>query len=243
MQSERAYPPALVVVKNPRCSARSSEHCPSPPRWTSLGESAPQIKNPNARRSKSMWSPKHTNVIMIQCFMWLFWTLFLASLSPLSTAEMRGVHFFLGVLAICVAFASALDNGAAPLPIMGYSTWNSQRFNVSAAGLMEVRAVSVSSLFFSSQNSMVVVLSLRHLHEGSFHAFSIKQIASLMVSTGLRDAGYNYVLLDDGWPGCLAFDPDGKCSVPQPRDSRGRIVPDAKKFPHGTCGKLTVRPR
>ena len=44
--------------------------------------------------------------------------------------------------------------------------------------------------------------------------------AKIMVSSGLRDAGYNYVVIDDGW--CL-----------RQRDENGRLVADPEKFPRG----------
>ena len=47
----------------------------------------------------------------------------------------------------------------------------------------------------------------------------IKEIADNMVMSGLRDAGYIYVNLDDGWQG--------------ERDSLGFLHPDPKKFPSG----------
>ena len=47
----------------------------------------------------------------------------------------------------------------------------------------------------------------------------IKEIADAMVSTGLRDAGYVYLNLDDTWHGA--------------RDANGFITADAKKFPNG----------
>ncbi|HEY5371265.1 MAG TPA: glycoside hydrolase family 27 protein [Hanamia sp.] len=48
----------------------------------------------------------------------------------------------------------------------------------------------------------------------------VKQTADAMVSSGMRDAGYQYIVLDDGW---MAME----------RDSAGNLVPDPKKFPHG----------
>jgi len=49
----------------------------------------------------------------------------------------------------------------------------------------------------------------------------IKAMADLMVSTGLKDAGYNYLVLDDGW-------------MLKDRDSiTGDLVADPKKFPNG----------
>lgn len=47
----------------------------------------------------------------------------------------------------------------------------------------------------------------------------IRQTAEAMVNTGLRDAGYQYVVIDDCWH-------DG-------RDRAGRLQPDSAKFPHG----------
>ncbi len=48
----------------------------------------------------------------------------------------------------------------------------------------------------------------------------IKDMADALVKSGMRDAGYNYIVIDDGWE---AMD----------RDSCGNLVPDPKKFPHG----------
>ncbi len=47
----------------------------------------------------------------------------------------------------------------------------------------------------------------------------IKRIADLMVKKGFKDAGYQYVNIDEGW----AYG----------RDEKGRIIPDSTKFPHG----------
>jgi alpha-galactosidase len=49
----------------------------------------------------------------------------------------------------------------------------------------------------------------------------IKRIADVMVSSGMKDAGYKYLVLDDGW-------------MAMKRDSiTGNLVPDPVKFPHG----------
>lgn len=49
----------------------------------------------------------------------------------------------------------------------------------------------------------------------------IKEIADAMVSSGMKAAGYKYIILDDGW-------------MAMKRDSiTGNLVPDPKKFPHG----------
>jgi alpha-galactosidase len=49
----------------------------------------------------------------------------------------------------------------------------------------------------------------------------VKGIADVMVSSGMKDAGYTYLVLDDGW---MAMERDPKT---------GDLVPDPKKFPNG----------
>lgn len=48
----------------------------------------------------------------------------------------------------------------------------------------------------------------------------IMEIADALVSSGMKDAGYRYLVLDDGW---MAME----------RDSLGNLIPDPVKFPHG----------
>ncbi len=48
----------------------------------------------------------------------------------------------------------------------------------------------------------------------------VKATADKMVSAGMRDAGYVYLVLDDGW-------------MSKERDSAGFLIADPKKFPHG----------
>ena len=48
----------------------------------------------------------------------------------------------------------------------------------------------------------------------------IKTVADAMIKNGMRDAGYNYIVIDDGWEAAQ-------------RDSSGTIIPDPGKFPHG----------
>src|SRR6476659_5466617 len=48
----------------------------------------------------------------------------------------------------------------------------------------------------------------------------VKQTADIMVSSGMKDAGYIYLVLDDGW-------------MAMKRNSNGDLVPDPQKFPHG----------
>jgi alpha-galactosidase len=52
----------------------------------------------------------------------------------------------------------------------------------------------------------------------------VRGIADKMVSSGMKDAGYTYLVLDDGW-------------MTMERDSvTGNLVPDPKKFPNGMKG-------
>lgn len=51
-------------------------------------------------------------------------------------------------------------------------------------------------------------------------AEKIEAIADAMVKTGMRDAGYQYVVIDDGW-------------MTNRRDNEGHIIVDSTKFPDG----------
>lgn len=48
----------------------------------------------------------------------------------------------------------------------------------------------------------------------------VMEIADDMVKSGMKDAGYNYIVLDDGW-------------MAKERDGNGNLVPDPQKFPNG----------
>lgn len=48
----------------------------------------------------------------------------------------------------------------------------------------------------------------------------VKETADIMVNTGMAAAGYNYIVLDDGW-------------MSKQRDENGNLVPDPAKFPSG----------
>lgn len=49
----------------------------------------------------------------------------------------------------------------------------------------------------------------------------VREIADAVVNTGLKDCGYEYVVIDDCW------------SVKDHRDSNGDLVPDPERFPDG----------
>ena len=62
----------------------------------------------------------------------------------------------------------------------------------------------------------------------------VLQMGRAIVDSGLAASGYNYVLLDDCWTACDSLvQPSGGCAKPAPRDARGRIPVDSKKFPRG----------
>ncbi len=58
-----------------------------------------------------------------------------------------------------------------------------------------------------------------NLFEGSINENLVKEIADAMVSSGMKDAGYEYIIIDDLWHGG--------------RDKNGDIYPDKEKFPYG----------
>ena len=47
----------------------------------------------------------------------------------------------------------------------------------------------------------------------------IRSTADAMITSGMKQAGYTYIFIDDGWQGG--------------RDSHNNLIPDPKKFPHG----------
>src|ERR1700757_5466690 len=88
---------------------------------------------------------------------------------------------FLFPLLALVQPSTALDNGLALTPPMGWNSWNKFHCNVSED--------------------------------------LIKSMADGMVSSGMKDAGYEYVVIDDCWQ--------------VSRDGSGNIVADAQRFPSG----------
>ncbi len=94
--------------------------------------------------------------------------------SFLSIITIVGIGFYFN--------SSALDNGLAKTPPMGWNSWNCFGPNINET--------------------------------------QIKQIADVMVSTGLRDAGYVYLNLDDHW-------------MATSRDGSGNLQSDPTRFPKG----------
>jgi alpha-galactosidase len=83
---------------------------------------------------------------------------------------------------LLVIQVTALDNGLAKTPPMGWNSWNCFHENINET--------------------------------------QIKQIADIMVSSGMRDAGYIYLNLDDNW-------------MATSRDASGNLRGDPTRFPSG----------
>ena len=58
-----------------------------------------------------------------------------------------------------------------------------------------------------------------NMFKGDISEQLIREMADAMVESGLADAGYKYIFIDDLWQGG--------------RDNHNNIIPDPKKFPHG----------
>ena len=58
-----------------------------------------------------------------------------------------------------------------------------------------------------------------NLFQGNISEKLIKETADAMVEHGFRDAGYEYIFIDDLWQGG--------------RDRHNNIIPDPEKFPNG----------
>lgn len=87
----------------------------------------------------------------------------------------------LALLVVPGGAASALDDGLARTPPMGWNSWNALRLDINED--------------------------------------LVREVADVLADEGFEDAGYEYLVIDDGWQ--IA------------RDDAGNIVVDAKKFPSG----------
>jgi alpha-galactosidase len=94
-----------------------------------------------------------------------------------------------------------------------------------AVALLTPTVLSAQSI--PSAPSALSVLSVPPMGWNSWNKFAcdineklIRETADAMVKSGMRDAGYIYVNIDDCW------------MAPQ-RDANGRLQPDPKRFPHG----------
>jgi alpha-galactosidase len=99
--------------------------------------------------------------------------------------EMKPARILATAMIVTVLWAtctSALDNGLAQTPPMGWNSWNAYELKINEE--------------------------------------LIRSAADFMVSSGMKDAGYQYVIVDAGWKS-------------ENRAANGRLVADAKKFPSG----------
>jgi len=95
------------------------------------------------------------------------------------------------------------------------------------AALLVACALLVSAQAASAAEPSDGIAQTPPLSWNSWYAFGdaadedlVKETADAFVATGLRDAGYEYLILDTGW-------------ALLERDSNGRLVPDPEKFPSG----------
>ncbi|XP_049541803.1 alpha-N-acetylgalactosaminidase [Anopheles darlingi] len=109
----------------------------------------------------------------------------------------RGVTKFL--LAACIALCrfsvttvEALDNGLALTPPMGWMSWERYR----------------------------CITDCKRYPDECISERLFKRMADLLVSEGYRDAGYEYVNIDDCW-------------MAEERDEDGILQPDKERFPNG----------
>ena len=92
--------------------------------------------------------------------------------------------------------------------------------------LLSIAAIAAVSLL-SAQNFETVALpppmgwNSWNTFEVNINEDLVKKTADMMVSSGMKDAGYEYIVLDDGW------------MVKDHRDKNGDLIPDPVKFPHG----------
>ena len=97
--------------------------------------------------------------------------------------KVSGIMSLIVFLGACpVSLVSALDNGLARTPPMGWNSWN---------------------IFHENINENL-----------------IKQIADAIVESGMKDAGYIYLNLDDNW-------------MASSRDANGKLRADPNRFPSG----------
>lgn len=81
----------------------------------------------------------------------------------------------------------------------------------------------LSQFIFSQQKSLAPTPPMGFMTWNYFgldiHENDIKTLADAMVESGLRDLGFNYIFIDDGWQGG--------------RDNQNNMIPDPQKFPSG----------
>ena len=105
-----------------------------------------------------------------------------------------------------------------------------RRFTRMASALALVAAVASAGMATGSPSAQALDNGLGRTPQMGWNAWNqfgcnineqlVKDIADAMVSSGMKDAGYTYVNLDDCWSA-------------RSRDAAGNLVPDPAKFPDG----------
>jgi alpha-galactosidase len=68
--------------------------------------------------------------------------------------------------------------------------------------------------------------------EQNINEASILAMADAMVRSGLKDVGYEYLVIDDGWEQGVIGNSEGRKEVPG-RNAEGVLLADTQKFPNG----------
>ena len=120
----------------------------------------------------------------------------------------------------CTAYGSLKTGG---YPKMGEKFMNSAKMIV----IGSLMACAVSGIFFNAHSLDNGLCLTPPMGWNSWNCFGpnidetkIKGVADAMVSSGLRDAGYIYLNLDDNW-------------MAQSRDANGNLRGDPTRFPKG----------
>lgn len=101
-------------------------------------------------------------------------------------------HLVAAALALCQP-VYALDNGVARTPPLGFNTWNA--FGCDSAPLAP--AVPSSLPYNSSWCAVEPILLIATLRQHcAVHEDTVKELVDLLVSSGLKEAGYTYFNLD-----------------------------------------------
>ncbi|MGW9048345.1 NPCBM/NEW2 domain-containing protein [Streptomyces lydicus] len=132
----------------------------------------------------------------------------------LGTIPRRGHRRIVGALSaalLCTAGVTALP-AAADAPHTPGTTGTAHTSRTAATPRLPDGLAKTPPMGFNNWNST-------HCR-AEFNEEMVKGIADLFLAKGLKDAGYQYVNLDDCW------------ALPT-RDGNGKLVPDPRRFPHG----------
>uniref|UniRef100_A0AA34QW02 Alpha-galactosidase n=1 Tax=Homo sapiens TaxID=9606 RepID=A0AA34QW02_HUMAN len=124
---------------------------------------------------------------------------------------------FLALVSWDIPGARALDNGLARTPTMGWLHWERFMCNLDC---QEEPDSCISWSFALVAQAGVQCHDLGSPQPPPPSEKLFMEMAELMVSEGWKDAGYEYLCIDDCW------------MAPQ-RDSEGRLQADPQRFPHG----------